>query len=196
MSRKLATRWRPSSLATPEFSAWTRTLPVSIVKSLSICQYKYNYSLYVSICVNVKVFFEVAWWASIGFTGYQDLQRNIYRIDYRGCFSQCFRLKWGWNPKHMKHAALGSLGSLGSLGKEKNHGPKSILIHWSTFHPPPRTSPDRRPKKRAGPSTATGPHHQGHPSPDCNAPACRWNPQVIHGNSPAKKMVDVILLNG
>ena len=128
-----------------------------------MCQYKYNYSLYVSICVNVKVFFEVAWWASIGFTGYQDLQRNIYRIDYRGCFSQCFRLKWGWNPKHA------ALGSLGSLGEEKTMAPNQSS---STFHPPPRTSPDRRPKKkRAGPSTATGPHHQGHPLPDCNAPA-------------------------
>ena len=104
-----------------------------------MCQYKYNYSLYVSICVNVKVFFEVAWWASIGFTGYQDLQRNIYRIDYRGCFSQCFRLKWGWNPKHA------ALGSLGSLGEEKTMAPNQSS---STFHPPPRTSPDRRPKKK------------------------------------------------
>jgi hypothetical protein len=134
---------------------------------VNLCQYKYNYSLYVSICVNVKVFFEVAWWASIGFTGYQDLQRNIYRIDYRGCFSQCFRLKWGWNPKHMKHAALGSLGS---LGEEKT----MAQIHPHPPYPPPGTSP-RRPS-RAFHSHRAAPSRSSFARLQRSSLFCRWKP--------------------
>ena len=74
----------------------------------------------------------------------------------RGCFSQCFRLKWGWNPKHMKHMIYPLKMDLWGISWI-SCGPKSILIHH--IHLPGR------------PSTATGPRHRGHPSPNCNAPA-------------------------